>query len=98
MRSVLQISVQRKLDFVIIDISANAFLHHMVRNIAGVLMAVGCARHPVEWAKEVLDAKDRKLGAETAPPYGLYLVSVAYPTEFGMVEQFSESLFFDLTG
>ena len=97
MRSVLQISVQRKLDFVIIDITANAFLHHMVRNIAGVLMAVGCARHPVEWVKEVLEAKDRKLGAETAPPYGLYLVSVAYPSEFGMVEQFSESLFFDLS-
>ena len=69
----------------------------MVRNIAGVLMAVGSARHPVEWVKEVLDAKDRKLGAETAPPYGLYLVSVTYPEEFGMIEQFSESLFFDLS-
>ena len=96
MRSVLQISVERKQDFVIIDITANAFLHHMVRNVAGVLMAVGAARQSPEWVKEVLDAKDRKLGAETAPPYGLYLVSVAYPTEFGMIEQFSEPLFFDL--
>ena len=97
MRNLMNVSVKRKLDFVIIDICANAFLHHMVRNIAGVLMAIGCARHPVEWAKEVLEAKDRKLGAETAPPYGLYLVSVAYPAEFNMIEQYSESLFFDLS-
>lgn len=96
-RAVFSISVQRKLDFVSIDICANAFLHHMVRNIAGVLMAVGSARHPVEWVQEVLEAKDRKRGAETAPPYGLYLVSVAYPEEFGMIEQFSETLFFDLS-
>lgn len=96
MRSIFEISVIRKLDFVVLDIRANAFLHHMVRNIAGVLMAVGSSRHPVEWVSNVLAAKDRKLGAETAPPYGLYLVSVAYPAEFGMIEQFSESLFFDL--
>ncbi len=96
MRSVFEISVIRKLDFVVLDIRANAFLHHMVRNIAGVLMAVGASRHPVDWVTDVLAAKDRKLGAETAPPYGLYLVSVAYPPEFGMIEQFSESLFFDL--
>ena len=96
MRSLMAISVIRKLDFIVIDVRANAFLHHMVRNIAGVLMSVGSARHPVSWVKEVLEAKDRKKGAETAPPYGLYFVSVAYPAEFGMIEQFSESLFFDL--
>ncbi|MCR9191170.1 MAG: tRNA pseudouridine(38-40) synthase TruA [Gammaproteobacteria bacterium] len=96
MRSVLEISVTRKLDFVVIDVRANAFLHHMVRNIAGVLMAVGASRHPVAWVKDVLEAKDRKLGAETAPPSGLYLSAVAYPKEFGLVEQFSETLFFDL--
>ncbi len=42
----------------------------MVRNIAGVLIAIGSSKHPVSWAEEVLKAKDRKLGAETAPPYG----------------------------
>ena len=92
----MDMSVTRKLDYVMIDVRANAFLHHMVRNIAGVLMSVGASRHPVAWVQEVLAAKDRKLGAETAPPYGLYLVSVAYPQEFGMIEHFSESLFFDL--
>ena len=54
----------------------------MVRNIAGVLIAVGSGKKPKEWVADVLAAKDRRLGAETAPPYGLYLVQVAYPAEF----------------
>ena len=73
-------------DLVIIDISANAFLHHMVRNIAGVLIAVGSGKHPVSWVEEVLKAKDRRLGAETAPAYGLYLVQVTYPQEFAILQ------------
>ena len=85
MRNVHSLQVSRKDDFVVVDISANAFLHHMVRNIVGVLMAVGTARKPVEWVQEVLLAKDRKLGAETAPAYGLYLVAVTYPAEFGVI-------------
>lgn len=84
MRNVMKVDVVRHHDLVIIDITANAFLHHMVRNIAGVLMAVGSARQPVEWVQEVLLARDRKLGAETAPPYGLYLVDVCYPEQFAI--------------
>jgi tRNA pseudouridine38-40 synthase len=84
MRNLLDIQVIRKAELIILDIKANAFLHHMVRNIAGVLIAVGSSRRPVPWVKEVLLAKDRKLGAETAPPYGLYLVDVTYPNEFGL--------------
>jgi tRNA pseudouridine38-40 synthase len=79
MRNVHAISVSRIDDRVIIDIRANAFLHHMVRNIAGVLMAVGSGRRPPEWVQDVLLAKNRKMGAETASPYGLYLVNVVYP-------------------
>ena len=86
MRNIHHITVTRKGDFVLIDIHANAFLHHMVRNIAGVLMAVGAQRKPVAWVSEVLHAKDRKLGAETAPPYGLYLVEVTYPAEYEMIQ------------
>lgn len=81
-RDVQAIEVFRRGDMVVIDITANAFLHHMVRNIAGVLMAVGTGREAVPWVQEVLDAKDRRRGAETAPPYGLYLVHVAYPENF----------------
>ena len=94
MRNVISLQVTRKGDVILIDISANAFLHHMVRNIAGVLIAVGSGRKPVAWVKEVLTAKDRKLGAETAPPYGLYLVEVIYPQEFGVTKGTSSSLFF----
>ena len=83
-REIQAIQVVRRGDLVILDITANAFLHHMVRNIAGVLMAVGQGRETVDWVKEVLAAKDRRKGAETAPPYGLYLVDVIYPEAFNL--------------
>lgn len=95
MRNISKIDVSRKGDLVMIEISANAFLHHMVRNIAGVLMAVGTGRKSVAWVQDVLLAKDRRLGAETAPPYGLYLVAVTYPAEFGITLNTTGPLFFD---
>ncbi len=64
---------------IVLDIRGNAFLHHMVRNIAGVLMTIGAGERPIEWAKEVLEARDRRAGGVTAHPYGLYLVRVEYP-------------------
>ncbi len=67
---------------IVLDIRGNAFLHHMVRNIAGVLMTIGAGERPIEWAKEVLEARDRRAGGVTAHPYGLYLVRVEYPGEF----------------
>jgi len=93
MRNVHSLQVTRKGDLILIDITANAFLHHMVRNIAGVLIAVGSGRKPVVWVNEVLLAKDRKLGAETAPPYGLYLVEVVYPSEFNVISGTNGPLF-----
>lgn len=79
MRNVQEIIISRKNDLVFIEIQANAFLHHMVRNIAGVLMQIGSGFNGPEWAKEVLVAKDRKVAAETASPHGLYLIHVSYP-------------------
>ncbi|WP_133128188.1 tRNA pseudouridine(38-40) synthase TruA [Legionella nagasakiensis] len=93
MRNVHSLQVWRHGDIIIIDICANAFLHHMVRNIAGVLIAVGSNRKPVSWVKDVLHAKDRKLGAETAPPYGLYMIEVTYPQEFGIIKSPSGPIF-----
>jgi tRNA pseudouridine38-40 synthase len=84
MRNVTHLSVTRKDDLVIMDIQANAFLHHMVRNIAGVLMAIGCGEQPEDWAQQVLEARDRTQGGVTAPPHGLYLMAVEYPPEFGI--------------
>lgn len=94
MRKVHNLNVTRSGDLLIIDITANAFLHHMVRNIAGVLIAVGSGKHPTAWVSEVLAAKNRKLGAETAPPYGLYMVGVEYPAAFSVPKSNFGPMFF----
>jgi len=77
-----QFDVTRQGNFIFLDIEANAFLHHMVRNMSGVLMTIGAAEQEPDWAKDVLQLKDRKLGGITAPPHGLYLVRVDYPEQF----------------
>ena len=84
MRNVHSIEITRRGDLVIVDIKANAFLHHMVRNIAGSLMAVGSARKPPGWIKELLALGDRTAAADTAAADGLYLVDVEYPTHFAL--------------
>ena len=84
MRNVHSIDVSRRGELVIIDIKANAFLHHMVRNIAGSLMAVGAGRRPPGWMQQTLLGRDRRVAAETAPADGLYLVEVDYPAHYGL--------------
>jgi tRNA pseudouridine38-40 synthase len=76
------LSVERRGDWLLISATANAFLHHMVRNIAGLLIAVGYGKAAPAWAAEVLESRDRTRGAATAPPDGLYLWSVRYPQAF----------------
>lgn len=83
-RNIHFITVERRGRLIVIDIQANAFLHHMVRNITGVLMAIGSGKQKADWAGEVLHAKDRRLGGVTAPPNGLYLVDVRYPEKWNM--------------
>ena len=78
------IHVHREGDRVVIELCANAFLHHMVRNIAGVLMEIGSGRESPEWAERVLFARDRARGGVTAPADGLYLGGVCYPERFGI--------------
>lgn len=84
MRNVTRIDVSRDHDMVYIDIAANAFLHHMVRNIAGVLMAIGAGEQPPMWARQVLEARDRTAGGITAPASGLYFMEAYYPAHFGI--------------
>lgn len=83
-RDVRQLDIYRSGRLVVIDVRANAFLHHMIRNFAGVLMAVGCGEAEPDWALQVLKARDRREGGVTAPPYGLYFVDVRYPDEFDL--------------
>lgn len=83
-RNVESIEVSRDCEWVSISITANAFLHHMVRNIAGLLMSVGEGGSPPERVPTVLAGRDRKASAATAPPDGLYLLSVRYASEFGL--------------
>ena len=86
-RTIQEISVRRYGDIVMIEVQANAFLYHMIRNIAGVLMPIGMERKPVEWCGELLGQKDRALGGVTAPSAGLYFVGVTYPDEFNIPSQ-----------
>ncbi len=82
LRTVYRLDVERRGELLYLDVEANAFLHHMVRNIAGVLIAIGTGERPPEWAQQVLQSRDRRLGGVTAPPSGLYLAGVSYPDEF----------------
>ena len=84
LRSVSHIAVERADAALTITVRANAFLHHMVRNIAGALIAVGTGNRPAPWVGELLQARDRRQGAVTAPPQGLYLAWVEYANEFGI--------------
>ena len=85
-RRVTELRVTRSAEWVAIDVTANAFVHHMVRNIAGLLMSVGQGESAPARVASVLAARDRKLNAVTAPPDGLYLARVQYPPEFALPE------------
>jgi tRNA pseudouridine38-40 synthase len=83
-RRVTRLAVERRGDWILVEAVANAFLHHMVRNIAGLLIAVGKGNQPPDWARTVLEGRDRTRGAATAPGAGLYLWEVRYPAAFGL--------------
>lgn len=83
-----EVRIERHGDIIVFTLRASAFLHHMVRNIAGVLMTIGTGERPVEWAREVLESRVRRTGGVTAHPFGLYLVDVEYRDEFELPERF----------
>jgi tRNA pseudouridine38-40 synthase len=86
-RTIEHCNVSRQGRYVIVDIKANAFLHHMVRNVVGSLFRVGQGQESPIWMKEVLLAKNRCLAGVTAPPEGLYFVDVDYPSHFNIPKQ-----------
>lgn len=96
MREVQSLEISRQGDFIIVDIQANAFLHHMVRNIVGTLLQIGRGEKPATWVKELLALKDRTKAAPTAPAEGLYMMNAIYPAEFEIpaVEVSSANIWF----
>ncbi len=87
MRKVMRVQVSRRAQLVVVEIEANAFLHHMVRNITGTLIEIGRDLQPPDWISALLQGRDRTLSGATAPPDGLYLWQVRYPAQFGLPDQ-----------
>lgn len=83
-RTLQSLRVRRMSKLIVVDIQANAFLLHMVRNIIGVLVPIGAGTKPVSWAKLVLMSADRRCGGVTFSPNGLYFTAVDYPSVFDL--------------
>lgn len=83
-RYLQRFDIERYGDTIIFDLTANAFLHHMVRNIVGSLVYVGKGKHGPEWLCDVLEGRDRKLAAPTFSPHGLYLRRITYDAKWGL--------------
>ena len=81
-KTLYRIDVNRSGRFVWIDLEADGFLHHMVRNITGVLVTIGCGEREPNWCAEVLESRDRRRGGITAPAEGLYLTQVEYDARY----------------
>lgn len=78
------IRVLRRGELILVDIQANAFLHHMVRNIVGTLIKIGRHEKPVQWVNELLASKERAQAGITAPAAGLYFVAALYPDHYSL--------------
>ena len=83
-RNISDLSLTQRGPWISLEVTANAFLQHMVRNIAGTLVKIGRGDESPEWAAEILEGRDRTKGGIAAPPHGLTLVSVGYPDEFDL--------------
>lgn len=91
-KTVYCLDVSQHGEYFYIDIEANSFLHHMVRNIAGVLISIGSGEEEPEWAKQVLDERDRTKGGKTAPSGGLYLTHITYDKKFNLPQINSKTI------
>lgn len=90
-REVTSLVIERTQYWITLDITANAFLQHMVRNITGTLVSVGSGRHSPQWVDQVLKHRDRKHGGITAPAHGLTLIGVSYPPAFALPAVYEDS-------
>ena len=86
-RTVHALDIQQDGEYIYLDVQANAFLHHMVRNMAGVLITIGKKERDPDWAREILKRRDRTRGGVTAPADGLYFTHVQYPERFDLPQR-----------
>ncbi|ADV27782.1 tRNA pseudouridine synthase A [Pseudoxanthomonas suwonensis 11-1] len=86
-RNLQDIQVRRSGETVSIEVQANAFLHHMVRNIVGSLLEVGAGARDEGWIARLLAGRDRTLAGPTAAPQGLVFLRPLYPAEWGLPEE-----------
>lgn len=83
-KNLTQLDITRQGDMIIFDLTAGAFLHHMVRNMVGCLVYVGKGKHPPQWMQQVLQGRERSLAAPTFAPDGLYLRRITYDAKWGL--------------
>jgi tRNA pseudouridine38-40 synthase len=81
-RTLARVTIERHADFIVFELTADAFLHHMVRNLVGALVQVGSGAQSPQWLAEVLAGRDRGRSAPTFAPHGLYLAAVSYPARW----------------
>lgn len=83
-KSLTMLDIQQQGEMIRLDLTANAFLHHMVRNIVGCLVYIGKGKHPPQWIRQVLDGRERSQAAPTFAPDGLYLRRITYDAKWGL--------------
>lgn len=93
-KALRRLEVRRQGDLILFELCADAFLHHMVRNIVGSLVYVGKGRFGPEWIAGLLQSGDRSQAAPTFSPAGLYLTQVGYESRWGLPDQWGRNPFF----
>ena len=86
-RNLREISIERDGAYISVEVEANAFLHHMVRNIVGSLLLVGRGEQPQAWIARLLEGRNRDVAGPTASPQGLTLLAPRYAADFGLPEE-----------
>jgi len=86
-RELQAVSIHREGEIITINVQANAFLHHMVRNLVGSLLEIGAGMQPEEWMAQLLQSRDRSRAGPTAPPGGLTLLGPLYPPQWGLPDE-----------
>lgn len=86
-KNMLEIRIERRSDLIVFTFTANAFLHHMVRNIVGALVYVGTGVQKPDWMAELLAGRNRSLAAPTFMPDGLYLARIDYDAKWGLPQE-----------